>query len=397
MSSSEFRFLLAAASSSFDQSRSVWKSLQTELPIEWGRLLHEAGRHGMRPLLVRCLNCFPSSQIPEAVRAELQMQQQRLAVRNLNLTGELWALLQLFESHGIEALPVKGPTLSMLAFSDVAGRQFCDLDVLVAERDLAQCARLLLMRGYRTWAPMESVQAPVFLRITNVLEFSHPEKGYLVELHWRLSETLLPLDMSGAWRERRLVVTSPGGKRMSTFAPEPLLLYLSVHATKHCWLKLNWAADIAWLIQRHPDFDWAYLIALARRERCWRALKLALVLARDRLGATLPREVSRELDGDRKMAVLAKRVVHWWTLPVQQAPAPENKRWERTRFFFEIQDDWKERCRYLARLLFAPNLNDWMFVHLPARWIALYLALRPLRFLLGLLHSPKSPLKRQQS
>jgi hypothetical protein len=350
----------------------------------------------MWPLLISGVSHFPSVQIPEAVRAELQLHQQKLAVQNLKLTGELWMLLQLFRDHDIEAVPVKGPTLSMLAFNDVAGRQFCDLDLLITERDLARCATLLLERGYRTWTPMESVHDSTFLRITNVLEFLHPEKGHLVELHWRLSEVLLPLDLSEAWRERRLVETSPGGKRMLTFAPEPLLLYLSVHAAKHCWAKLHWAADIAWLIQRHPHFDWAYLMTLARQERCWRALKLALALARDRLDVTLPDEISRELNGDRGIKTLADRVVYWWTLPAQKAPAPENKRWERSRFFLEIQDDWKVGCRYLARLLFAPNLNDWRFVRLPDRWIVLYPALRPLRFLLGLLRSPKGSLNRHR-
>lgn len=396
MSSFEFQLLLAAASSSSDQPLAVWKSLETEPRLDWNRLLGGARRHGMWPLLVRCLSCFPSTQIPAAVRTELQLQQQQIAVQNLHLTGELWTLLQLFLACGIEAVPVKGPTLSMLAFSDVAGRQFCDLDLLIAEQDLARCATLLLERGYRTWAPVESMRDSTFLRITNVLEFSHPEKGHHVELHWRLSVVLLPIDLSEAWRERRLVETSPGGKRISTFAPEPLLVYLSVHAAKHCWLRLNWAADIAWLIQRHPHLDWTYLMRLARRERCWRAVKLALVLARDWLDVALPDEVIRELNGDRTTFALAKRVSYWWTLPAQKVPDEGKKRWERTRFFFEIQDSWKERYRYLARLLFTPNLNDWRFVRLPVRWIGLYLALRPLRFLLNLLRSPKEDLDRHQ-
>jgi hypothetical protein len=302
--------------------------------------------------------------------------------------------LELFKTVGIEAIPVKGPTLAMLGFGDVARRQFCDLDLLVAESEAAPCAELMVERGYRPNSPLESILDATFRRVTNVLEFIHPEKRIFVELHWRLSADLLPLDLSMARQERRLVETFPGGKRIPTFAPEPLMVYLSIHAAKHCWSKLNWVADIAWLIERRPDLDWTYLFMLARQQRCLRPLRLALVLARDWLGVTLPEAVDRMIDADRSIAELGGRVVSWWTLPEQEAPSPENGRWERSRFFFEIQDDWVSRRRYLAHLLFVPNLRDWKFVRLPVRWTALYLALRPLRFLLSLLLPSRSEITR---
>ncbi|HKX31395.1 MAG TPA: nucleotidyltransferase family protein [Blastocatellia bacterium] len=380
--STEVKLLLAAATPSSRQALSVWESLQPGLRLDWDRFLREIDRHGMWPLFGHWLDSFPCAKAPAGVRDESRRRRQQLALRNLRLTGELRELLESMMTRGVEAIPVKGPTLAMLAFDDVTRRQFCDLDLLVTESELALCAALIVERGYRPISPVESVRDATFRRVTNVLEFIHPEKGYFVELHWRLSADLLPLDLSAARRERRLVETFPGGKRMPTFAPEPLLLYLSIHAAKHCWSKLNWAADIAWLVERRPDLDWDYLFTLARQQRSLRPLKLALALSRDWLGVSLPEAVNRAIDADRAAAELAARVVSWWALPEEQAPSPENRRWERSRFFFEIQGDWVNRGRYLVHLLFAPNRCDWNFVRLPARWTGLYLVLRPLRLLL---------------
>jgi hypothetical protein len=328
--------------------------------------------------------------VPGDVLATLQQIQQSTTFDNLRLTGELWEVIELFAAHDIEVVPVKGPTLALLAFDDLGRRQFADLDLLVKDADLAQAAELLVVRGYRPWIPLDAVYDETFRRITNVLEFSHPEKGYLVEVHWKLSVGLLPLDLSRAWQERRLTPTFPGGKRIHTFAPEPLLVYLCVHAAKHCWPRLSWAADIAWLIQRQPDFDWVYMLSLAREEHCRRTVNLGLRLASDLLGAELPPSVKVEIEADRTGKKLADRVVYWWTLPEDEAPGPESGRLARSRFFYEIQDDLQSRMRYFGRLLLAPNLGDWKFVRLPVNLIYWYALLRPVRFLLSLLTYKRS-------
>ena len=156
---------------------------------------------------------------------------------------------------------------------------------------------------------------------------------------------------------------------MYTFAPEPLLVYLCVHAAKHCWSQLNWAADIAWLIQQQAAFDWQYTLTLARKQHCLRTVRLGLLLASDLLGTELPPKVKAELEADGVVKKLAQRVAYWWTLPAAEAPGPEGGRLERSRFFFAIQDDWPSRVRYFCRLLLAPNLNDWKFVRLPVKLI----------------------------
>jgi hypothetical protein len=379
--------LQAAAVRRMDSSEpQAWLSSLTPKELDWNKLLEEAQRHGLIPLLSQFLIGNYSNTVPADLLNTLEQLQQNVTFANLRLTGELWEVIELFAKHGIEAVPVKGPTLALLAFDDLRMRQFADLDLLVRETDLAKVAELLVARGYQPWVPLDAVYDETFRRITNVLEFSHSEKGYLVEVHWKLSVDLLPLDLSQAWRERRLTPTFPGGKRIHTFAPEPLLVYLCVHAAKHCWPRLSWAADIAWLIQRQPNFDWEYALTLARKEHCRRTVNLGLMLASDLLGAELPPSVKAEVEADPTGKELAERVVSWWALPEDEAPGPESGLLERSRFFYDIQDDMPSRLRYFGRLLLAPNLGDWKFVRLPVNFIYCYALLRPIRFLLSLLN-----------
>jgi len=55
-------------------------------------------------------------------------------LHNFFLTKELLELLTLFEAHCIPASPYKGPALAIMAYGNLALRQFSDLNILVHKR-----------------------------------------------------------------------------------------------------------------------------------------------------------------------------------------------------------------------------------------------------------------------
>jgi hypothetical protein len=55
----------------------------------------------------------------------------------LRMTTELFRVLDQFASAGIVALVVKGPVLAVRAYGDPAMRSYCDLDLLVRQRDIS--------------------------------------------------------------------------------------------------------------------------------------------------------------------------------------------------------------------------------------------------------------------
>ena len=96
--------------------------------IDWIRLTRDARRHGMVPLVYQTLaKTFPQA-IPKATLDQLRGHYQAAARRSFALTGELIRCLDLLTSHGIEAVPYRGPVLAASAYGDVSMRQFVDLD-----------------------------------------------------------------------------------------------------------------------------------------------------------------------------------------------------------------------------------------------------------------------------
>jgi hypothetical protein len=60
---------------------------------------------------------------------------EEIARKNLRFTAELIRILNCLESHGIAAIPFKGPTLAESVYGNLALREFSDLDILVRQSD----------------------------------------------------------------------------------------------------------------------------------------------------------------------------------------------------------------------------------------------------------------------
>lgn len=166
---------------------------------DWNTLLKFALSQGVFPSFYRRL----AEVCPEAVPPEVLGEMQRLyrvnARRNLRLTGELLKLLAFLESHGIPALPFKGPVLAQMAYGDVALRWFGDLDILVRREDVLGVKDLLAGAGYRPHPSLTPAQELAYLRRNHEFSFFHPELTML-DVHWRFAD--FPggeLDADAAW------------------------------------------------------------------------------------------------------------------------------------------------------------------------------------------------------
>lgn len=345
--------------------------------LDWAVLLSLARRHGLWPLLWRWVETLPVEAVPAAIRAELQRAQPQLALRNLRLTGELWTLLRLFAAHGIAAIPVKGPTLAMLAYGDVAGREFGDLDLLVARQDVARASTLLQQQGYELALDWAATHDPRFLDVTYDLEFVQRSKGVMVELHWALLPAYLGFDFDLRHMRQRLVTVRPGGKPMPTFAAADLLVYLSAHAAKHLWHSLKSVADLAWLIHSQAEWDWERILAEARSRRLDRVVLLGLVLVNELLGVSIPHEILTRAWAQPGFRNLIEQTVVNLTAPAGSAGGM----WRQFRYFYHLQPGWQARVRYGIQLIASPNVGDWEFWPLSRPWQWLYFLVRPVRLL----------------
>ena len=103
---------------------------------------------------------------------------------------------------------------------------------------------------------------------------------------------------------------SVAGRGVKIHAPEDLLLILCIHGGKHRWEHLGWLCDVAEMIRRYPDLDWAKVIHRASTLGARRILLVGLLLARNVLGAQVPNHVIREIQADHVVEELANQVQH---------------------------------------------------------------------------------------
>jgi hypothetical protein len=340
--------------------------------LDWEYLLHSARRHGLMPGLQQYLSYH--SAVPVEVKTQLRDESHALQGTNLLLTRELLRVLSLLEAEGIRAIPFKGPTLTMLAYGNVALRQFNDLDFLLQEVDIPRARAVLSLHGYRSQHPLGRTQEDAYFRSLCQLPLLHKETSILVELHSKVTPQSFSFSADQIFWQR-LIPVSLLGKEVLTFSREDLLLILCVHGAKHVWCCLGWIGDVASLLSASPAIDWEQVTEQARHMGCERMLRLGLFLAHDLLGAPLPDLVVQEVHKDSAVRLLAERVHK----QLFGSPGMDLSGFGDALFHLRVRERLRDAVRYSLSLALAPTLADWERLALPAQLSFLYYPARFIR------------------
>ena len=126
----EFDLLLACCTAEADTGRSARISLSLDRGPDWVEFARLTEHHSVGPIVYRSLSAFPHA-APDPVLKQLRKDYERNAQKSLWLTYELIRILDCLESHGIPAIPYKGPVLAKAVYGDIALRRFSDLDILI--------------------------------------------------------------------------------------------------------------------------------------------------------------------------------------------------------------------------------------------------------------------------
>src|SRR6185503_9601101 len=277
MSSSVDQLLLACARTNASPAR-IRSLIETQIDLNFFFLL--ARRHAVVPLVYNQLKNFVP---PEHLQTFKQHYQENSA-RNIVLTNELCRIIRLFADFGIEAIPYKGPILSLFAYDDLALRRFVDLDVIVKKRDVARARDVLLADNYTLSKPLTESQQEVLLRTQHNLQFTKDNRRLIVELHWEVAPHLFASTVQGDALWKNLVPFELNGMTVKTFSADDLLFSLCVHGSRHLWERLGWICDIAELISRRT-VNWTTLLERAAYADSERMFLLGLYLAAKLLDA----------------------------------------------------------------------------------------------------------------
>jgi len=336
--------------------------------LNWLELLISANRQGVIPLLEKNL---AHRKIPDEIANELRNWKQEIFTFNLFLSGELIKLLDLLSEHGVDAIPFKGPALTLQVHGDVGLRQYKDLDILVRKNDVAKVCQLLRDEGFQPALDVTPSQESASLRFGCALTLKDP-RGVIVDVHWRMGERHLGIELSTDefWIRREPV--NIGNRTLLTLSAEDLLLVLCCHGYAHSWDRLAWICDVGILLERRKDLGWSYVLDRARSAGVQQILLFGLAVAQESLRIKLPDEASRELDGDTKIWTEAKEVTARLFTPHDRLG-----RFDLLSRHLRMRERTRDKLTGLFAMVAMPREYDWMFLSVPA---PLYYLIRPLRW-----------------
>jgi hypothetical protein len=325
----------------------------SENSLNWPDLLRRAENHRVVPLLAERVKNLDPSRLPPEVRDTLRESRRVQTVLALQLTAELFHLLEIFAETGIETLVTKGPALSVRCYGDAGMRQYSDLDLVIRETDIRRATQAMVAHAYEPRVPLTAIDAK---KIPGEYAFQKASTHLLVEFHTERTFRYhpRPLRIEKVF-ERRVSVTIDG-RDVPALSLEDELVLICVHGGKHFWERLMWIADVAALISSGQAPDWERTMAAARDVGAERILHLGLRLASDVLGAELPAQVEANVRSDHAVSKLAAQIES--RLAFQEPRGIGIL--QRAAFRVRMRGGLLAGAAYLLRLSLSPTEEDWI-------------------------------------
>lgn len=347
-SSPEWAALLQCASPHADLS--VLSVLLRE--ISWPELFTLAEGHGVVSLLASGVAQFEENLAPPEFAQKIRHLQRAQVLSALQMTAELFRLVDQFRDAGLDILLVKGPTLALRAYGDTGARQYGDLDFLVRQKDILRATKLIIAADYQPEIPVEAISAK---KIPGQYVFTRIAARLLVEMHTERTMRYFPrgLPIEDFFARRQYV--SVDGHQIPTLSIEDELILICIHGAKHLWERLSLVADVAAFVHRQTSLNWERSFATARTVGAERMLDTGLLLAGNLLGGALPQNVQARLESDRSASQLAAKIAGW--LPSGGPAAPGL--FARALFRMRMRGSAVSGLSYLLRLTFSPTQEDW--------------------------------------
>ncbi|OQB78944.1 MAG: hypothetical protein BWX87_02453 [Bacteroidetes bacterium ADurb.Bin123] len=358
--------------------------------VDWNYVRENAIQHGIIPLLYKRLKNEMSDLVPSKELEELRTLFISNAVRNLRMTQQLIKVLDLLADAGVEAIPFKGPALAVQAYGDLSMRSFCDLDILIHEKDFNRMYLSLEKAGYPPDYPVNLRTEAKFITYQKKnLPISY--QGTHLEIHWRITERFLsvPFNMDRFWNNACSV--SLNNRNICTLSPEDMVIVLCVHGTKHLWNNIKWLADLVQLISNNPDLQWQEIHVQAEELGVRRILSLGLYLVHEHGGINYPGDSKQRLIHDVNFKnivnILETNFFHVQSGKLEVASPV---------FYLKLRERFTDKVHYFIYTftdrIIPPNYLDFKVISLPDSLFPVYVIIRPFRLLKDYCQKKDTPL-----
>ena len=385
----EMQLLLCCARTRTNPEMSQRMREAARKEIDWFQFIRLALRHDTLSLIYGNLRRICPDIVPSGVLEPLRARHEAEALHGRLLAKELVDILGFLDSHGIRAVPFKGPALAVRLYGDLSLRGFGDLDIMICEREVMRARRLLLDQGYAP-ASVDTGELNQLLHERHELLLYRTDGKVRLDLHWRFTNRAACLAGDPERFLKNLETISVVGEEVRSLRLETYLLVLSMHAAKHRWVQLKFICDIAEILAV-PDLDWRCVLDEAGDLGLKRALGTGLLLAQGLLGAPQPSKLAQKLKIDRAAKALAAQArAHLFAEP--------GERWGlqggitcQLEIRERLQDRTKIFLRYFLHKL-KPSEPDRWFLPMPRYLSLAYYFVRPVRLALERMGRTDRPL-----
>ena len=265
-----------------------WKSF-TDMSIQngVGPLIHKNFS------LVKNLNLIPKETV-----SRFKSNYYRSLSRNMVLYEHFRNVVELFSNERISVIALKGIFLAEKIYKDIGLRQMSDIDLLVKEKDIEKCRKLLIDKGYKSFIVSKSEL------INELVPSKHLPplvlNGVSIELHTKLHHDNLEfsINIEDYWNRSQQVMVS--NKNVLALSIEDLIQYLCIHLHEHfnkANPQMTSFVDITEIIKKYySKINWEYLLESSNTCNCSSIVFKYLLLSEKYFEVRIPENILQKLN-----------------------------------------------------------------------------------------------------
>lgn len=273
------------------------ESSRPETAEDWDLVAETASLHGLAPLLYASLKRTTRlGQAPPGCVERLRTEHLQANVGNMLAYRELAGLLDSLEIDHIPVVLLKGSAVALQLYPDPGLRPLKDLDLLIAESQVAAVRGLLTGRGY---SPLPEMIGGFEERFSTQQAYSRsgPNPAQ-VDLHWHpfvIGYYRKRIPVEWFWQHTSAIVVE--GRVTRALAPEAQFIHLAAHySLHHHTVRLIWLYDLALLIAAHrDDMNWDEVLTKLGAFKLTHSIQSTMAQVKQWWGVSLPDEVVRGL------------------------------------------------------------------------------------------------------
>ena len=183
--SNENRLLLYCAQLELTENMRNDLASLVRKPIAWDAFLEAVRWHGVASLAFNNLKAIAERHlIPAVIIENLKSDYRKNLVRNTILFAELDRILEAFDKHGIQVMPLKGAAFARKIYRDIGLRPMADIDILVKRPNVRRAEKIVCELGYR---PDMAHDLDQLLKYFHHIKYINDDIKVPLEIHWAVT------------------------------------------------------------------------------------------------------------------------------------------------------------------------------------------------------------------